>query len=120
LDYKILIDGADGIMTFRKADTFMNNLYLSLMVNKGSFFQNPDFGSRLYLLSRAKNTVQTPNAAVEYAKEALQWLLDAGRITQLNVDYEMDPENINWLKLLVDATQANGKKVSFDYFVEVV
>ena len=99
----------------------MNNIYLSLIVRRGSFFQNTDFGSRLHLLKRAKNTEKTAALAEEYCKEALQWLIDTGRATKINVYTQRDRlQDLNRLKLLAEVTQADGRQVSFETFVEVI
>lgn len=121
MDFKILTEDAVGQMTFDKSDSIMNNVFLSLMIEKGSFFQNPDFGSRLHLLKRAKNTEKTAALAEEYCKEALQWLIDTGRAKKIEVFTQRDRiQDLNRLKLLVEVTQADGRQVSFETFVEVV
>lgn len=45
-------------------------------------------GSRLWLLSRAKLLPDTVARAKEYAQEALQWLVDDGIATRVEVDAE--------------------------------
>jgi phage gp46-like protein len=123
MDFTILTDddATVGRMTFDPAGDIMNNVYLSLVVKRGSWFQNPDFGSRLHLLQRAKNTEKTAALAEEYCREALQWLIDTGRATKVDVHTERDrSQDLHRLKLLVEVTQADGRTVSFDRFVEVV
>ncbi len=121
MDFKIMTEDAIGQMTFDKADNIFNNVFLSLMIEKGSFFQNPEFGSRLHLLKRTKNTEKTVALAEEYCKEALQWLIDAGRAKKIEVFTQRDRlQDLNRLKLLVEVTQADGRQVSFETFVEVV
>ncbi|NLT24774.1 MAG: hypothetical protein GXX82_17150 [Syntrophorhabdus sp.] len=122
MDFKILTDDdAIGQMTFDPAEDIMNNVYLSLVVKRGSWFQNPEFGSRLHLLQRAKNTEKTAALAEEYCKEALRWLIDTGRATNVVVYTERDrTQDLHRLKLLVEVTQADGRQVSFGTFVEVV
>lgn len=46
------------------------------------------FGSRLWLLSRSKATGEVTLLAREYAQEALQWLIDDGVATEVNVTAE--------------------------------
>jgi len=123
MDFRILTDddATVGRMTFDPAGDIMNNVYLSLVVKRGSWFQNPEFGSRLHLLHRAKNTEKTAALAEEYCREALQWLLDVGRATKVDVHTERDrSQDLHRLKLLVEVTQADGRQVSFGTFVEVV
>ena len=121
MDFKIQTDGILGEMTFEKADNILNNVFLSMMIPKGGWVFNPDFGSRLHLLQRAKNTDQTAALARGYCKEALQWLLDVGRATKIEVATERDREvNLNRLKALIEVTQANKEIISFVTFIEVV
>lgn len=118
----IATDGlATGGMTFNKAENIMNNIYLSLMIRRGAWFQNPDFGSRLHLLLRAKNTPHTAALAEDYCKEALQWLIDTGRATKISVYSQRDrTQDLHRLKLAIEVTQSDGRRVTFDTFVEVV
>lgn len=121
MDFRIDTLSGIGQMTFEKADNIMNNIFLSLMVQKGSFFQNPDFGSRLHELFRAKNTERTAALAVEYCKEALQWIIDIGRAVKFDIYTERDMlQDLHRLKVLIEATQADGRIVTFETFVEVV
>lgn len=119
MDFKIDIEQGTGLgqMTFEKATDITNNIYLSLMIRKGSFFGNPDLGSRLHLLQRAKNTEKNAALAEQYCKEALQWLLDTSRAEKIDIYSQREKDR---LKLLVEATQSDGKNVSFETFVEVV
>lgn len=45
-------------------------------------------GSRLWLLSRAKQTTQTLNLAKDYITEALQWLIDDGLVDHFDITVE--------------------------------
>jgi phage gp46-like protein len=49
---------------------------------------NDRIGSRLWLLWRAKITAETTAKAIEYATEALQWLLDDGIAADVKVTAE--------------------------------
>ena len=127
MDFNVAIatDGsASGQMTFgpppANTGNLSNNVWLSLMINQGSFFQNPDFGSRLYLLRREKNTLQTASLAAEYVKEALQWLLDSGRAKALDVATEKDAQNNGRLNAVIQVTKADGTTVTFKIFTGVV
>lgn len=121
MDFAIETMAGRGQMTFTAAETILNNIYLSLMVKKGGWFFNPAFGSRLHELARAKNTDQTAELAKEYCREALQWIIDAGRATTIEVDVERDTtEDLHRLKICVRAVQAGGRVVTFETFQEVV
>lgn len=47
------------------------------------------FGSRIWLLNRSKLTNETVLLATQYAKEALQWMLDDQVIASVGVDVSM-------------------------------
>jgi phage gp46-like protein len=51
------------------------------------------FGSRLWLLSRAKMTDENLAKAEEYAEEALQWMIDDGVATEIHATAERGDEN---------------------------
>jgi phage gp46-like protein len=124
MDFAITIDNQSGLgqMTFEKATTMMNNIYLSLTVKRGSFFADTTFGSRLHLLQRAKNTPMTMRLAIDYCKESLQWMIDSGKASSVEVYAERDRvQNINRLKLLVEVTPVNSDQpVAFSTFIEVI
>lgn len=126
MDFAIEIstDGtASGEMTFDEAidGNLMNNIYCSLMIRRGSWFVNPAFGSRLYLLQRAKNTERTAALAAEYCKEALRWLIDCGRATTVTVTTERDrTQDTGRLKAVVEVTKATGETTTFSTWVDVI
>jgi phage gp46-like protein len=91
------------------------------MTKKGSFFQDPNFGSLLYLLQRAKNTVRNEALAISYAQAALAWLISSGRATKVNVTAVINPEWSIWgMKLDVQVFQASGQSVTFTIYTPVV
>jgi len=51
----------------------------------GDTGEEQPIGSRLWLLERAKQTQETLNNAVDYAKEALQWFIDDGVVARIDV-----------------------------------
>jgi len=70
---------------------------------------------------RAKNTANTELLAKEYCKEALQWLIDTGKARKIEIFTERDVlQDMHRLKLLVQVTQADGRQVEFETFLEVV
>ena len=108
-------------MSFNKSSGLYNNIFTSLRIKKGSFFQNRDFGSRLHLLVRLKNTSTTESLAREYCKEALQWLLDTGKATNINVETERDSSGVTArLKIKIVVTSASGDVVTYEQFLEVI
>ncbi len=123
MDFAIVmgIDGKTGQMTFDASENgnLMNNVWLSLSVEKGSFFQNTDFGLRRR--ARLKNTEATAALIVEDYKSALQWLIDTGKAVAIDVTAERDKtQDIHRLKMAVEVTPEKGDKIVFTRFEEVV
>lgn len=117
MDFNISMKDGLAQMSFDKSKTIFNNIFLSLMVRRGAFFYDPDFGSRLHLLLRAKNTEQTAALAEEYCTEALRWIIETGRATKIDITAER--VGTDRLHLLVEVTQADGRKITFNTFIEV-
>ncbi len=119
--YMITINGTQADMKFGKGDPLANNVYLSLMIKKGSFFLDPEFGSNLHLLKRSKNTERTAAQAREYCLEALQWIKDMGRAKAIEVYTQIDKlQDLHRLKILVQVTKMNDEPVVYELFKEVV
>lgn len=108
-----------GRMTFDEAGDIGNNIYLSVAVEKGSFFHNPAFGLRRR--GRLKNTATTAALIRQDYLEALRWLVDTGRARSVEVFVERDrTQDLGRLKVLIEAVQADGRTVTFTTFKEVV
>lgn len=121
MDFAIVIDNQAGTadMSFDQADSIINNIYLSLTVIKGTWFHRPGFG--VARRERMKNTLQTARLIQQDCQEALQWLIDTGRATTVDVAAERDrTQNLNRLKIAVQVQQADGNIVTFTTFREVV
>ena len=120
MDYAIATeDGLTGAMSFDPATDLTNNIFLSLTVKKGSWFHNPSFGLRQR--DRLKNTENTTSLIRHDYIDALKWLLDTGRAKSVEVWVERDrTQDLNRLKILVEVVQADGQKVTFETYREVV
>ena len=80
----------------------------------GDTFEVDDkFGSRLWLLSRAKMTEQTALRAKEYAEEALQWLIDDGVAAEVIVTVER--ATADRLDMSVEITKPNDTTASLRF-----
>jgi phage gp46-like protein len=119
IDFKLdITNPTEPGFTFEKESTVINNIYLSIVVKKGSFFQNPTFGSLLHTIKKIVPT--TPDLVIDYIKQALKWIQDIGRITSLDVISEIDNDVMNRVNFKISATQADGLIVTFSSFVAVV
>ncbi len=118
MDFAIAFGNFAADMTWEPVGSIANNVWLSLNIRKGTFFAAPNFGHRLHLLK--KNVPRAADLAEQYVKEALQWLLDTGRATSVEVKALRDPVN-HPNRLLIRGTveQADGRRIPFDQFVEV-
>ncbi|WP_338525980.1 phage GP46 family protein [Pseudomonas batumici] len=69
-------------------------------------------GSRLWLLRRVKLTAQTQLDAEFYAREALQWLLDDGHCSAIEIQTErLDAQRLNLRTVL---TLASGERLDIN------
>ncbi|WP_028318968.1 phage GP46 family protein [Desulfobulbus elongatus] len=120
MDYAITIAQGSlaGAMTWDECGDLANNVYLSLAVEKGSWFHNPDFGLRRR--ERMKNTEQNAALIRHDYLEALQWLLDTGKAKEVRVNVRRD-RAIDLGRLLIDVEvrQTNDRAVAFTFFQEV-
>ncbi|MDH0098250.1 phage GP46 family protein [Pseudomonas sp. GD04158] len=66
-------------------------------------------GSRLYLLRRRSLTAQTERDARDYAREALQWLLDDGRVAALDI---ATARGVDRLEMRLVLTTPEGERVT--------
>ena len=70
-------------------------------------------GSRLWLLSRAKQTAATAALAIDYVKEALQWLIDDGVVASFSVDAQWMAAG--QLGVSVTAYKQDGSTVALNF-----
>jgi len=120
MDFAIVMNNSgQGEQTFDKAGDIFNNIFISLAIKKGSWWQDPNFGLRDR--GRMKNTESTARLVREDCKQALQWIVDTGRAIALDVEVQRDrSQDLNRLKILVSATQSGGRRVTFEKYIEVV
>jgi len=86
--------------------------------DRGGWWADPTFGSRLWLLTRAKLTGEALARAVTYADEALQPLVDSGILGTVaaSADYAREPNGrAVGIDLLIEVTQPDGSKGSIRY-----
>jgi phage gp46-like protein len=70
-------------------------------------------GSRLWLLTRRKQTPETRQLFLEYTREALQWLLDDGVAEDVSVDAAWKGMGI--LEVYAVITKPDGERRNFGY-----
>ena len=73
--------------TFKMDTTQQTSVLYALALEHGSSAADPDEGNEVYTIKKAVNTV--PTAGIEYCTEVLQSRIDAGMISDVLVDAEL-------------------------------
>jgi phage gp46-like protein len=105
-----------GTLQRDPANGLANAVYLRITTPLGSWWADPTLGSRLHELQREKDTPRVERLAQQYCEQALQPLIDDGRVTSLVVDTQRLPGRLNVRVELVDA---QGTTRTFDMNVKV-
>lgn len=103
-----------GKLTLSKNVDLSTNIFNSLNINYGSFFQRPTFGSKLYLIKKV--TEANIRLAQQYVMEALDWLLQTGRATAITAEVVKDEKNWSRFNISVTATQASGLIITYQQY----
>lgn len=77
-------DGPAG--GFVEYDELANQIIMSYEIELGSWEGDPLLGHRFAELARALDTVETRGRIADFAVEAVQWLLDLGALSRIEVD----------------------------------
>lgn len=85
--------------------------------DRRGWWADGELGSRLWLLERSKVTTETVAAARDYAREALDWLLDEG--IAASVDVVASVPRRGWIGLEITITRAGAPPAQFAYVWEL-
>lgn len=107
-----------GDLTGERISSLHNAVYLRLMIPLGSYWAAPELGSLLHTLRREKDRPRVGRLAVQYAREALQGLVDDGRAVAIDVTSELPHDGR--LLLLIEVTDAGGRTQTFKHHVQVI
>jgi len=99
-------------------DDCRNNLILSVMIAKGTYWAAPDFGSTHREVK--KNTENAPNEIATGIKEATRWIVASGRCLDIEVNAEADENEPGRINIEVIGRQADGRDVPFTTFLRVI
>ena len=86
--------------------------------DRRGWWANPDIGSRLWLLSREKETQETFDRAVLYTREALQWLFDDGVALSVDVSGEWVRRGVLGLVVTIGLPDGGQFEDVFNYQLE--
>ena len=78
-----------------------------------------NFGSKLWLLERVKNTAQNRAKAIDYANEALQWMVTDGFVEAVDVELK-EQTNQERAALVVTITRGDETVLRFPSLWEAV
>ncbi|MGC6061358.1 phage GP46 family protein [Enterobacter kobei] len=106
-----------GDYTRSRIYSIQNAVYLRLETPLGSYWADPTLGSRLHELRREKDLPRVRLLAVQYARQALQPLLDNGRAESITVDTRDGQKG--WLVLLVTVTDGTGEPYTLQHPVRI-
>ncbi|WP_321883606.1 phage GP46 family protein [Burkholderia cepacia] len=112
-----LLNPTTGDYTGTRTQSLANAVYLRLQTPLGSYWSDPNLGSRLHELQREKDTPRVRRLAIQYAEQALQPLIDDRRATQITVDTtDYQP---GWMALLIAVMDSTGSVQHFKHPVKV-
>jgi phage gp46-like protein len=114
----LALEAGTGALHYDSQDPDFVDVYCSLTLRKGSWFVDKSKGSRIHLLK--KNTLNNQKLVVDYANEALQWLIDAGRFLSFQVSVFTDKSLPNYLGLIINAQKSKNQNAEYKIFVKVV
>jgi len=115
MDFQVDSTNSLPYLTFTKNTDIRSDIYFSLAVRRGSFFANMDFGSELYKLKKV--TDNSILLASQYAKQALSWLIQTGRASDIQaVALKRDTKSIS---LNIEVTQSDGAKLLYKNWLDV-
>jgi phage gp46-like protein len=119
MDFQLISDSRGGIdLTHTPAADILNNIIISVSITKGAWWHDPAFG--LTDRPRLKNTPESARLIRQDYEQALQWIIDAGRASSIDVTTWRDDGNKHRLNVLITATQSDGRVVTYTTFKEVV
>lgn len=114
MDFLLETDNGHVVMSFNSVNDVRNNIILSLIVKRGSFFVDPNFGSQLHVLKN--NSPESCNLAESYCKDAVKWMIKIGKLIQFDVS--ATPFK-NGIQLNCSAILPDRNIVNYDHFVRI-
>lgn len=108
---------ARGDFTVVEGQSVAQQAWLRLATRRGSFLGDLDFGSLLHLLPEQKMTAGIEELATAYAQDALQPLVDEGRLQ--NLELRAVRVDRGRLELSLRAVAADGTPLAFSEFVRI-
>lgn len=111
------INPSTGDYSGERVTTLANAVYLRLMTPLGSWWADPDMGSRLHELERERDVPRVRKLAKQYAEQALAPLVKALRAKEITVEAEQ--RRVGWCDLRVTVIDETGQELHFKHPVKV-
>lgn len=108
---------ARGDLVVTRSSAVLQQVWLRLATERGSLLVDADYGSLLHTLPQHKLAAGIEEVAKDYARDALQPMVDGGRL----VDLEISAIRVdrNRLELSIRAQSADGAPLTFTEFVRI-
>jgi len=112
---------ANGDLQRDPAGGLANAIYLRMVTPLGSYWADPSLGSRMHELVRAKGLASIELRAQQYARAALQPLLDDGRASSIEIATQLQnrPDASKALAMVITVLGTRGERVVFNHHVPV-
>lgn len=108
----------DGIvsMSYDAVNDIRNNIILSLLVKKGSFFLDLNFGSRLHEITSA--TPSDLNLIKSYCSEALSWMVTIKKVKSFDITAIL--ASVGKIEIVTIAHLNDGTRVTYSTFLRIM
>ncbi|MBI4209536.1 MAG: phage GP46 family protein [Deltaproteobacteria bacterium] len=77
-----------------------------------------EIGSKLWLLERGKQTLETESDAEEYVKESLQWMIEDGVASNISVEAEFIDRGVLAIRMEIEKPQGESQRFSLLWDLE--
>lgn len=103
-------------MTYNAINDVRNNIILSLIIKKGSFFLDLNFGS---LIHEIKTTsLSDLNLLKSHCAAALQWMITIRKVKSFDIIVKLVSNGV--VTIDVTANLFDNKKVTYEHYLRVV
>lgn len=115
MDFQI-VQGNNGVadIDWVKSDGITNAVYLSIMIQKGTLFNKPNFG--LDLSDIKKLTDDKIPLIQGRCEQALKWMVDIGKARSFEVSVLKNTKAIGRVDISARVIKADGTPVDVDTF----
>lgn len=117
MGYKVIMNQGHPELTWEQETTILTDMVLSILVPRGAFFHDPNFG--LPELPKKLTPENIPLVRQRF-QEALQWLINTGKAKSIDIIAEQDEDWPNRVNIAARAVQSNDQLVTYETFVEVL